>query len=1829
MNYSPNVVRVFERERESKNHPLNFLLKTLFSLIIFVSFFFLAHTSVYAATYYVANAGNDSCNGQSQTLGSSGACSWKTIAKVNSSAFSPGDSIQFNKGDTWREQLTIPSSGSSGNPITFSSYGSGANPIITGSDLITVGWSKQTTNVWKASVATQPNIVYINGTRGVQVSSSAAVTTEFNWYWASGVLYVWSPPDTDPSAYYTNPGIEAGARNRVVFTNEHTYLTFSGLTLRDGNSVATYNANFLAGWTTVDGLIIDSCIIERGDEMGINIQPSTVAGSFILRNSTIRNNGADAILVSGGSIPPPSSLLISNNTWYGNTWRSATDNIYYSTIVGNFGTGEIAGNVISDSPPGTMCKSGAASSHCQAIYTLANASTTNASVVHIHNNTIYNQMAGAGVKLMTSGDVYDNLIYDNVGRGVFVTSDGNSNDITAHIYRNLIYRNNPNAGPFGGVAEEKKGTGSLTLIVEQNTLYLNSSTNMAEIYLMDTITSLTVRNNILFTTPTRAAFYSSNPQPGALIDYNLQWRADGNPNNAYNGVFNLNWAAWQALGFDAHGINADPKFTNPDAGDFTLQAGSPALNTGTFITGVSLSNPTNMGIPVPMAPPTVSSFKIDGPASGSIGVASLNFTVTPNSVYTGTVTVTPNGGGLSTPIVLTFSNSMVGQTFTITPSLLGIVNLVATNGGGLTNPATSSYTVTVPPSYYVSQSGGNDSNPGTLSQPWKTIAKVNASTFSPATTIYFNKGDTWREELYPPSSGLAGNPITFSSYGSGANPIITGSDLITAGWSKQATNVWKAAVTTQPNVVYVNGTRGTPVASIATVTSEFNWYWASNVLYVWSPPDTDPSLYYTVPGIESGARDAAAHTNNHTYLTFSGLTFRDGNSITFATVKVGTQTADGITFDTCVIERGVSRGIDLDASVTAGSFALTNSTISNNGQQAVNILTLPFTSGLIGDNQIFGNGWRSIVDNVNYSAVFGKLGGTDVSGNAIHDNGAICHSTTNCIGIDISASTVVTNIHGNTIYNQTNGKGIRVAGSANLYNNLIYSNADYGIEVQGGTTNIAVAVYRNFIYTNNTRNAAGGIEEDSKGAGTLSLSIQQNTIYQNSGTNGYEVFLADNLTSLTFRNNIVFATATRRVLSSPLQSTPTIDYNLQWRPDGNPNDTYNGAFNLTWVQWKALTFDAHGVNADPKFTNPGTGDFSLQAGSPAIATGLFIAGISVSNPSDIGASPFTSIKAITAFNFNSLAPTVTGTVNEALHTIALTVPYGTDVTTLVPTITMTGTSVNPLSGASQNFTNPVIYTVTATDTSVQNYTITVTVAPNPAKAITTFNFTALSPAVTGVINEGAKTVTLTVPFGTSLTGLVPTVITTGASVSPDSGVANTFVNGVSTNYTVTAADNSTQVYAVTVNVSLNSAKAITAFSFPEGSGTVNESAHTIAVTVPFGTVITALVPTITITGASVNPASNVANDFSTSQVYRVTAADSSQQDYSVTVIVATITTQTNSSSTASAPGCNDPAPGIKPPWLYGAIAQGSGSVLLYFTEADNPVNKYVLEYGTKSGDYPYGVQDMGINSRGQMTYLVKSLSPNTTYYFKVRGGNGCATGTWSNEISAKTLGLYAINNLNFVSSTLTPVTTPAQSEAVPPNSCQIYTVKNGDTLMSIAQNQLGGSTKFQEIIDQNKNTYPAIASHTLNVGWKLNLNCNQLNNQPTTTPNQNGYDVKVKVIDTSKKPVKGATVTIHSNPQTTKTDVNGIALFQNVEAGQHQVLIAYSGYSGQQSINLTGDVKEFDLNVTVQKQNVLLSPQVIFIVGLLSVIIIILIYVLVRMKKKYAGKFKKVTPIVS
>ncbi len=77
--------------------------------------------------------------------------------------------------------------------------------------------------------------------------------------------------------------------------------------------------------------------------------------------------------------------------------------------------------------------------------------------------------------------------------------------------------------------------------------------------------------------------------------------------------------------------------------------------------------------------------------------------------------------------------------------------------------------------YYVDSTSGNDDDSGTsLSTAWKTLARVNATVFSPGDRILFKSGSTWTGQLWPKGSGTERQPIMIDKYGGEPKPVING-----------------------------------------------------------------------------------------------------------------------------------------------------------------------------------------------------------------------------------------------------------------------------------------------------------------------------------------------------------------------------------------------------------------------------------------------------------------------------------------------------------------------------------------------------------------------------------------------------------------------------------------------------------------------------------------------------------------------------------------------------------------------------------------------------------------------------------------------------------------------------------------------------------------------------------------------------------------------------------------------------------------------------------------------------------------------------------------------
>ncbi|MGA9391484.1 MAG: hypothetical protein WBV69_13675 [Candidatus Sulfotelmatobacter sp.] len=149
--------------------------------------------------------------------------------------------------------------------------------------------------------------------------------------------------------------------------------------------------------------------------------------------------------------------------------------------------------------------------------------------------------------------------------------------------------------------------------------------------------------------------------------------------------------------------------------------------------------------------------------------------------------------------------------------------------------------------YYVSSSTGNDTNNGSSSSPWQTVAHVNGQTFNPGDSILFKRGDTWNEILVPASSGSSGNPITFDAYGAGAAPNLTGYYAVpSSAWVLVTGNAWKAAVPatyTTINYCLFGSIWGQKVAAATSnLTVKGNFYFANGYLYIFS--SGSPGAFY-------------------------------------------------------------------------------------------------------------------------------------------------------------------------------------------------------------------------------------------------------------------------------------------------------------------------------------------------------------------------------------------------------------------------------------------------------------------------------------------------------------------------------------------------------------------------------------------------------------------------------------------------------------------------------------------------------------------------------------------------------------------------------------------------------------------------------------------------------------------------------------------------------------------------------------------------------------------------------------------------------------------------
>ncbi len=99
-----------------------------------------------STTYYVDSAGGDD-----DYPGTFALAPWRTLDKVNTVLFAPGDRVFLKAGSVWTGQLDPWGSGESGSPVLVDMYGQGPKPIIDGQGIVTAPMRLFNQEYWEVS----------------------------------------------------------------------------------------------------------------------------------------------------------------------------------------------------------------------------------------------------------------------------------------------------------------------------------------------------------------------------------------------------------------------------------------------------------------------------------------------------------------------------------------------------------------------------------------------------------------------------------------------------------------------------------------------------------------------------------------------------------------------------------------------------------------------------------------------------------------------------------------------------------------------------------------------------------------------------------------------------------------------------------------------------------------------------------------------------------------------------------------------------------------------------------------------------------------------------------------------------------------------------------------------------------------------------------------------------------------------------------------------------------------------------------------------------------------------------------------------------------------------------------------------------------------------------------------------------------------------------------------------------------------------------------------------------------------------------------------------
>ena len=547
--------------------------------------------------------------------------------------------------------------------------------------------------------------------------------------------------------------------------------------------------------------------------------------------------------------------------------------------------------------------------------------------------------------------------------------------------------------------------------------------------------------------------------------------------------------------------------------------------------------------------------------------------------------------------------------------------------------------------YYVDSTRGDDQNRGiSPDAAWRSLGRVNQSSFAPGDVLLLRRGGIWREELDFPSSGNVNAPITIDAYGSGNLPVISGADLADArSWSQAAASAWQCAVKTQPNVVIFDGVKGHKKSTLGELAELLDWTWDSGNLYVFSP--VNPASTYQHPGIEYGARMSAINLTGRSFIVLKNVQASGANAIPYGegagiwaiTVHLEGPTPSRLKISNVVVDNGAGDGIHIE---NADQASVDSAVVSDNEGAGIEFYhsngKFPFTSGAITNNEVHHNGFNGIFvvgcprAERCRSMVYPEgltIRGINITGNTVHDNGAgiYLHETNDSL------------VANNTAYSNTNttrrGEGYCV-GLSGSSSNIVEKNNCYqarlsGIELSidtgkppfGSSDNIiryntvhddgSHGIFTNYVPSHHNRILYNLVYNHPAGscimANYMDHEIFNNTCYNSKiGIHLYISSTTQHTGQISVKNNLILRSSQYHVLVEKGVEGPLDFTNNLYSVDGEGKFNWRGS-PLSFTEWRSLAgLDADSFVADPKLVAAVPAeprDFAPSTASQAVGHG--------------------------------------------------------------------------------------------------------------------------------------------------------------------------------------------------------------------------------------------------------------------------------------------------------------------------------------------------------------------------------------------------------------------------------------------------------------------------------------------------------------------------------------------------------------------------------------------------------------------------------------------------